>query len=60
MIIDSFHYCKGCEECPKFGKIQLAPAAMTQQKLMGNFYEKHWDNDGDVERFCERNFFSCC
>jgi hypothetical protein len=28
MITDYFRYYKGCEECQKFGNIQLAPAAM--------------------------------
>ena len=28
MMADCFRYYKGCEECQKFGNIQLVPAAM--------------------------------
>jgi len=28
MISDCFRYYKGCEECPRFGDIQLVPAAL--------------------------------
>jgi hypothetical protein len=28
MIADYFRYCKGCEECQKFGDVQLVPAAL--------------------------------
>jgi hypothetical protein len=28
MIVDCFRYYKGCEECQKFGNVQLVPAAM--------------------------------
>jgi hypothetical protein len=28
MITDCFHYYKGCEECQKFGNIQMVPAVM--------------------------------
>jgi hypothetical protein len=28
MIANCFRYYKGCEECQKFGNIQLVPAAM--------------------------------
>jgi hypothetical protein len=27
MIVDCFHYYKGCEECQNFGNIQMVPAA---------------------------------
>jgi hypothetical protein len=27
MIVDCFHYYKGCEECQKFGNILMVPAA---------------------------------
>ena len=28
MMVDCFRYYKGCEECQKFGNIQLVPTAM--------------------------------
>ena len=36
MMADCFRYYKGCEECKKFGNIQLMPAAM------GTFHIYEW------------------
>jgi hypothetical protein len=43
MMTDCFRYYKGCEECQRFGNIQLVPAAMTVafSRLRARL---HWSN----------------